>query len=422
MSPTPEKSSLPPLPAHAASYKTPLHIFFEDNLLADASALESGLQSTLPAARFYYSTKTNALPPLLQALLKKGWGLEVVGPKDRDAAISAGAEGGELLLNGPAWSKEGLEEAIFEQGIRNLTLDSICMAELLGSLLGFGKLPYKLRIGIRVHDGNSHFGIHPTQKNLEEILNFLPKRHIESIGFHIHTNPSGSIGNLEEVELDFRQRARRINAATAALEHSNWKDLLGFADLGGGIDSPYVYRLQPAELGEFHNPECANSFRESHFSQRFSLRDAGAAIGRVVAEELGALWKGKSIYFEPGRSICTRALSTLVEVKSIKPNFYPGFEVVLTDGNTAILGPIHRAVHQIYAVEPRSPKLLPTFVYGNLPHSGDWLFQNVSLPPLELGDRLFIAHTGAYFQPLEAPFGHITPKVIRYDRDEVIKN
>lgn len=421
MSTLAEKSSPTPVPAHLAAYPTPLHVYYEENLLADATELEEGLKSTLPESRLYYSTKTNSLLPILKALLGRGWGLEVVGPKDRSLALQAGAAGDRMLLNGPAWSRRDLEQAIFEQGIRSLTLDSECMAELLGAVLKSRPDSPKLRIALRIHDGNSHFGFHPHREHFERAWNSIPRNCIENIGFHIHSNPGGSIHNLQELTADFRHRAQRINLALASILTTPWKDLVRFCDLGGGIDSPYIYRLHPADFGEFHNPKGAAAFRERHANIRFSLREAGAELGRAVREELGAFWQGKEVFFEPGRSVCTRALSTLVEVKSVKRHFYPDSEVILTDGNTAILGPVHRGVHQISPAGRARPITISTFVYGNLPHSGDWLFQDVKLPPQHPGDRLLISHTGAYFQPLEASFGNPLPMVIRADRDEVVK-
>ncbi len=406
----------PPIPGHLANYPTPLHIFYESYLLADAGELEEGLKSTLPGTELYYSTKTNSLLPLLQALVKKGWGLEVVGPKDRAQAAKAGVSGSKTLLNGPAWTKASLEEAI-ERGVKNLTIDSDSMAELLGSVLSSFPIKPKLHIALRLHDGNSHFGFHPSKEHFERALNFLPLDSIASIGFHIHCNPVGSIRSLQELASDFKDRAKKINVALSCLEGTPWKSRVQFADLGGGIDSPFVYRPHPSELGEFHTPARAAAFRERNSAVRFSLREAGSELGRAVREELGSFWEGKRILFEPGRAVCTRALSTLVEVKSVKRSFYPDAEVILTDGNTAILGPMHRGVH---SVTPKGS--VPTFVYGNLPHSGDWLFQNALLPPQHVGDRLLISHTGAYFQPLEAAFGHAKPIIVRADRNEVVES
>jgi len=421
MSITPDKSTLEAsIPGHLAKYPTPLHIYYEKYLVADARALEEGLKSTLPNAELFYSTKTNSLLPILKALLLTGWGLEVVGPQDHARALEAGLTGEKTLLGGPAWTKPSLEAALFKHGVKSLIIDSHSMAELLGSVLKSNEKIPKLHIALRLHEGESHFGFHLSRENFERAWNFLPKEAIASLGFHIHRNPPGSTRNLEEVSSDFRFRAKQVNLALASLEGTLWRSLVQFADLGGGFDSPFVYRVHPRELSDFHNPNKAAAFREHKMHTRFSLREMAAEVGREVRAELGILWEGKRILFEPGRSVCARALSTLVEVRSVKRDFYPDAQVILTDGNTAILGPLHRNVHQVFSSNEGLGA--PTFVYGNLPHSGDWLFQNVNLSAQKTGDRLLIRHTGAYFQPLEANFGHAKPMVVHANRDEVVRS
>lgn len=418
-----QDKSLPPtpVPGHLANYPTPLHVYYEKYLLADAGELETGLKSTLPGCELYYSTKTNSLPPLLKALAQRGWGLEAVGPKDRAAAVECGVNGEKILLNGAAWNRAALEEAIFKHGVRNITVDSESMAELLGSVLKARADIPKMNVALRLSDGDSHFGFHPSRENFARAWNLLPKEAIASLGFQIHRNPSGSVNQLSDLTADFRFRAQRVNFSLACLEGTPWQAQIKFADLGGGFDSPFVYRVPPSELGEFHSPPGAAAFRARYASPRFSLRESAAETGAAVKEELGHFWRGKRILFEPGRAVCTRSLSTLIEVKSVKRGFYPDAEVILTDGNTAILGPLHRNVHSIVPARQNGSGASTTFVYGNLPHSGDWLFQNVMLPPQREGDRLLVEHTGAYFLPLEASFGHQGPMIVRADRDEVVK-
>jgi diaminopimelate decarboxylase len=177
-----------------------------------------------------------------------------------------------------------------------------------------------------------------------------------------------------------------------------------YLNFGGGFDSPYVYRPHPRELGRFHNPSEAESFRSRYAAgPRFSLRESAERAARAIAEEVGGSYR---ILFEPGRAVCARALSTVLGVRAVKRGHYPDAQVVLTDGATSFLGPLHRGVHPLERAGER-----PTFVYGALPHSGDWLFQNVKLPALEEGDRLRVLHTGAYFLPLEAKFGHELPSI-----------
>jgi diaminopimelate decarboxylase len=406
------------LPAYLAKYPTPFHLYYENRLAEDASALERGLRESLPNLALYYSTKTNALLPILRFLLAQGWGLEVVGPADAKAAALAGAAGDRLLLGGGAWSRDQIEHALFQQKIARLTIDSLSMAKLLGEILQSNSKKVALDIAFRLHDGNSHFGFPLDQETLREAWAFFPNESVRSLGLHLHSNPEGSIRSLEALCADFRLRSQKIIQGAKCLEQISSGRKVSFVDLGGGIDSPAVYRPRPEELAAFHHPRETAMFQR-HVSRTFSLLEAGRALGKTVSAELkGKPWE---VSFEPGRSVCTRALSTVLEVRSVKHGLYPGAEVVLTDGNTSLLGPLHRGVYPVSLVSRNARETFPTFVYGNLPHSGDWLFQSAALPKLETGDRLMISHTGAYFLPLEANFGYPKPAIYSAGKDLVIR-
>lgn len=405
------------LPPYLASRPTPLHLYYENRLREDARALREGIHSVLPEAALFYSAKTNPLPALIACLLGEGWNIETVSPADRRAALEAGATGERLLLNGNAWTEEQLTEALFNQGVGRLTLDSSAMARLLGKVLRSRPSPPPLEIAFRVHDGQSHFGFPAHSDPLGAAFRELPESAIKSIGLHIHSNPPGSIRRLESLAEDFQERSRKTLRAAECLNQVSLAKKISFVDLGGGLDSPWVYRPSPAELGDFHNPEKAESFRVSAHRD-FDLREIGKTAAEAVHKVLGD--RGWKISFEPGRAVCTRALSTLVEVKAVKSGLYPDGEIVITDGNTAILGPLHRGLHPVSALGAAGPNQR-TFVYGNLPHSGDWLFQSVPLPKLKTGDRLLISHTGAYFLALEANFGLPRPGIYDSGRELTLR-
>jgi diaminopimelate decarboxylase len=411
------KSAAPqnPVPDFLAKYPTPLHIFWESLALEDARELKKGLFSGLSTPELYYSVKTNPLIPLLRALLAEGWGMEAVGEENLRAARAAGTPADKILFNGAAWSRPELERAIFELGVTSFTVDSQPMAELLATVLRSRPAPRALDVALRLHDGNSHFGFPAHVHALRRALETFPADGIQAFGLQVHRNPAGSPASAAAIAEDFRERCFRVKAALAALEGTPWENKIDYVDLGGGIDSPHVYRPHPSELAAFHDPGKVAAFRESVRRERFTLREAGEAIAAVVRDELGLDWAKRRILFEPGRAACTRALSTLVEVKAVKRDFYPEAQVVITDGDTAFLGPLHRGVHPLSPGGERN-----SFVYGRLPHSGDWLFQSVALPELHEGDRLLIGCTGAYFLPLAASFGHSRPLIVRADRDETI--
>lgn len=394
-------------------FPTPFHVYNESHALEDAKALSEGLRHFLPTLELYFSTKTNSLVSLLKAMLAEGWGLEVVCPGDRQAAILAGAKGSQLLMNGPAWSATQLADAIFAQEVGQITLDSPAMANLLATTLNsHSKSRPPLKVAFRIHDGNSHFGFPPNLELIKSAIAQMPAHTVSAFGLHIHRNPPSSVGHIEEIADDFRTRAEILSGLAQHIHE------ITFLDLGGGIDSPWVYRPSPSELGDFHHPVEAESIRRKNLSPRFALKDAGHKVSAAVRACLGTNLARWQVQMEPGRAVCTRALSTVVEVQSVKKELYPGSSIVITDGNTAILGPLHRGVHPIIA---EIEGFQNTFVYGNLPHSADWLFQGVKLPELKIGDRLLIKNTGAYFLALEANFGHARPGIYSEEMGLVVR-
>lgn len=412
-----------PLPPHLAKYPTPFHVFYENRLKEDARAIRHGLRSRLPGAELYYSAKTNSLLALLRCLLAEGWNIEAVCEADRQQASLAGVPGSRLLLNGAAWAKSDLGDALLGQRIQHLTIDSLEMAKLLGQVLSEnpGKTP-ALKLALRIHDGNSHFGFHAESRDLRAALTEIPFSSVSELGLHLHSNPAGSLQSLEELREDFSNRTELLIQAAGIVNSISVNKPVSFFDLGGGIDSPYVYRPQPEELAIFHDPGKVQGFRQAKEGRHFLAVELAEAVSEAVADALDdSEFSGVKIYFEPGRAVCSRALSTVIEVRAVKEKFYPDGTVVITDGNSAILGPLHRG---IYPVEPTSGKKSgaeSTFLYGNLPHSGDWLFQAIPLPPLRPGDRLQISYTGAYFLPLEANFGLPRPGIYSAEKDQMLR-
>jgi diaminopimelate decarboxylase len=393
-------------------------VFHADRLREDALAVKAGLGAKLPRVKLHYSTKTNSLLAVLKTVLDSGWGLEAVTPGDRRQASLAGARGDQIILNGAAWNRPGLEDALLDQGIRHVTIDSLPMAELLAGVLRDhpGKIK-NLKAALRIHDGNSHFGVPAQPEALAKALGPISATDIAEFGLHLHVNPAGSAASVQEIASDFRRRAHALINAAGKIP-AEFRTQMKFVDLGGGVDSPFVYRPLPRELGDFHDPKRAAAVREKAGRERFSLAQAATAISGAVAEELKEKAQAWDVYFEPGRAVCTRALSTVIEIRGVKHGFYPEGDVIITDGNTAILGPLHRNVHPVHLASREGAGHHPSFIYGNLPHSGDWLFQPVDLPRLDAGDRLLISHTGAYFLPLEANFG--LPRAGIYDFQEDI--
>lgn len=160
-------------------------------------------------------------------------------------------------------------------------------------------------------------------------------------------------------------------------------------------------------MGEFHNPLTTNDIRNRLASHHFSLSALFQSLMEKIEDKISKNFPNLvELQFELGRSVVSRSLSTLLSVADIKFDLYEGKQILITDGNTASLGPTHNNIHPIYAIKkPQDSTIVPTFIYGNLPHSGDWIAMNINFPKINISDRLIIEHIGAYFLAYEATFG-----------------
>ncbi len=403
----------PVIPKHILKYLKPLHIFYQKRLEEDAKTLQSVAQKILPNSRLYYSAKTNALLKILKSMLTMNYCLEIMAPGDLKSAQLAGAAGDKLLLNGMAWSKEFLCSAIYQNRIRHIHFDSIDMLDLLEAILRENPPPPQdISLGIRVHDGRSHFGFYPTPGALQAVAEKFKQLNLPLKNLHIHSNSQMGTQSMEKISADVQNNLRRLLDAQNILSSFQVNTIECF-DLGGGFESPSVYRLSGRDFSDYH---AARGIPSGAKLERPSLEQQFESIFKDIAAFLKRNNAGKmKIFFEPGRSIVARALSSLLEVRVVKRDYYPDAQVLITNGSTSLLGPLHSAIHPIVllnetgAVKSEAP--IKSFVYGNLPHSADWLAQNIFLPAAKVGDQILVEHTGAYVLPLEANFGYPRPGI-----------
>ncbi len=401
-------------------YPTPLHIYWGNRVREDAKVITTEIQRHLPEARFFYSVKTNPLPALLRQLHDIGWGMEVVNPAD--FALVRRIRSRNIIVNSILPDEDAYRRMLTSSRTAALHVESLDAATAVASAakwassrrLGFLAPKPRARVGLRINDRNSHFGIPLNRDALAEVSSRLRSSGISISSLHIHRNYDGGTATAEKYKNGFLQNLGLLIEAKKILAEAGGDQIMSF-DLGGGIDHPELYRVPPEELGVYHSgklkrPEPKNTLGEI-------ASEVGACIStRLKQEGLEHL----EIFFEFGRTVATRALDTLLTVSVVKRDLYPNATIATTNGSTAFLGPIHRALHPIEA-EIDSEAREKTFLYGKLPHSADWLAQNIDLPILSPGDNIRIKYTGAYFLPLEARFGNTLPAIVDGNTGQILR-
>jgi diaminopimelate decarboxylase len=143
---------------------------------------------------------------------------------------------------------------------------------------------------------------------------------------------------------------------------------LAHIDFGGGLDIRYRDESPPA-AGEL----------------------IGALVSRVDARGHG----GKTLLFEPGRSIVGPAGALLTRVNIVKPGAEKNFLIVDAAMNDLLRPALYDAWMDVQPVQPRSGSERSYDIVGPICESGDWLARQRQLAA-EPGDLLAILGAGAY--------------------------
>ncbi|WP_425514204.1 diaminopimelate decarboxylase [Deinococcus aestuarii] len=337
--------SLPRAEFHAAAerFGTPLYVY-------DAAELDAALARVRAAfgeARVFYALKANPNLTLIARLRAAGVGFECVSAGEIARAEHVGAEGGSILVNGPAKSREE-----YEAGAR-LGATFIVDREEEARLLPPGSralVRVNPALSVSTHDhlatgaAGSKFGVTPEQA--PGVLRALREAGHTALGLHVH------IGSAIRLATDFGAAFARLAGLRA---HTGELEVL---DVGGG----------------------------------WGLGADLPGIAREAREAAGAF--GAEVWVEPGRYLVARAGTLLTRVVGTKRT---GRNFLLTDaGMTELLRPmLYGAVHPLTPLWDGGAE--ETWdVAGPACESGDLLARDVTLPLPHPGDLLAVGDAGAY--------------------------
>ncbi len=358
------------LNAVADQVGTPTYIYSWDH----AASNFQRLRTAFPRAEIHYSLKANANLALVRRLVAAGAGMDAVSGGEVFRALKAGAAPEHIVFAGVGKTEAELRYAL-EVGVGWINVESAGELYRLNELARItGKTP---RVALRLNPdvrADTHkyiatghaaakFGLPMNEARL--CLNTFvgnlavpvpPKLEFVRIeGLHLHIG-----SQLQTVE-------RTAEAIQAVLPLFDDYPFLTTLDIGGGF--PVAYQ------GEAVPPV-----------EDFAHAITGALNGRAIR-----------LLLEPGRYIVAEAGALIVEVQYIKSS--PDGVIVVTDGGmTELIRPaLYGAIHEVLPLrQTENAMRLKSHIVGPVCESADILRADVSLPPLQPGDRLAIMHVGAY--------------------------
>jgi len=359
----------------AERFGTPLLVFDRDEIVRRMRAVRSAFP------RAAYAVKAFTSQAMIRLALEEGLDLLCATGGELEACLRAGAPGERLLFHGNAKTHDELFLAVgacvglvIADGPGDLT-----RLDAMGRDAGRVQ-PVLLRVipevkvttheAIATGHASSKFGT-PRPEALEAaaLARSLPAVRLE--GFHAH---AGS--QVLEVEPYVRVLDALIDLAMEAGVRPS------VLDVGGGFG--VTYRDEPAlDVGGV----------------------AAALVGRLRERRMAAT----DLLVEPGRFLVANAGVTLYRVVDTKHR--GGRRLVAVDGGMAdnMRPMLYDAVHEVRvaaakgSISREGATSLATVV-GRHCESGDTLAEHVVLPPVEAGDLLAMAATGAYAYPLASNY------------------
>ena len=357
----------------AARFGTPLYVFDGARLAAEAEAF---LASWGADVTIGYSMKSNPLMGIVTRLHRAGMWAEVASGFEYRTARRGGVPGSQIIFNGPHKPFEDLRQALREGA--TVIADGSEEVRRIASLAS--EAASGSRIGIRLsppgREGIDRFGMTP--RHAAAGSRILERAGLALTGLHTHLGayqlgplpPTGP--PIHGVTVEYPVPVARFSAAAANLVRT--AESVGgieWIDLGGGWPS------------------------------------AAGVAGHVAAVRTELADHRFELVLEPGRALVRDAGWLLVRVVARR-----GRGAVVVDAGITQVPCVLWKRSPVHLVTPHHGEPRPTSLFGPLCLQHDAIARDVELPPLRVGDLVWIGQTGAYAMAQASPFIHLRPAAI----------
>ena len=357
-----------PLADIAARFGTPTYVY-------SRAAIERAFAAYTDALRgrpslVCYAMKANSNLAVLDLLARAGSGFDIVSGGELARVIAAGGEPRKVVFSGVGKTEVEIASALAAD-ILCFNLESVAELEMVERVAAASGR--RARVSVRVNpdvDPKTHpyistglrsnkFGV-AYEDTLPLYRRAAKMAHIDVVGIDCH------IGSRINDVAPYLEAADRLLDLVDALAAEGIA--LAHIDFGGGLDIRYRDETPPpaAEL-------------------------IGALTARTDARGHG----GKTLMFEPGRSIVGQAGALLTRVNIVKPGHEKNFLVVDAAMNDLVRPALYEAWMDVQPVALRGGPLSTYDIVGPICESGDWLARERQLA-VAAGDLLAILGAGAY--------------------------
>lgn len=352
--------------------ETPTPFYFYDLKLLNKTLDEINRQIKGYPYKVHYAVKANGNKTILEEIVKKGFGVDLVSGGEIQAALAVGFNPNGMVYSGVGKTDPeimlGLQHNIF-----SFNVESVPELEVINELAG--KCGKVANISIRVNpdiDAHTHryittgtaedkFGINIEMLSTAvNVALSLPNIHLRGLHFHVGSQIT-----------DMKPFGMLCESVNGLLDYFDRHDIhFEMINVGGGLGIDY----RKPDVNSI--PDFEHFF--DIFKRRLKLR------------------KGQELHFELGRSIVAQCGSLIARVVFVKENRNKKF-IILDAGMTDLIRPaLYQAYHQVQNISSSDTASDMYDVVGPICESSDVFISNENLPVSKRGDLFAIRSAGAY--------------------------
>ncbi|MBD2091871.1 diaminopimelate decarboxylase [Microcoleus sp. FACHB-1515] len=358
-------------------FGSPLYILDETSLRTACRQYRQAFDRYYPGeALVLYASKAWNCLAVCAIAHSEGLGVDVVSGGELYTALTAGVKSEKLYLHGNNKSRSELEMAIEAKVtvVVDNWLDLHNLVEM-ASVDAPTRILLRLTPGIECHTHeyirtghlDSKFGFDPDQ--MEAVFQFLtdkPQIHCAGLDAHIGSQifDLQAHQDLTKVMVQWFTKAQQYNLPVSEI------------DVGGGLGIRYTESDDPPSIDEWVRVVCEGVVK--------ACEDLKMPLPKLIVE--------------PGRSLIGSSCITAYTVGSQKT--VPGIRTYITVDGGMSDNPRPITYQSVYrslkANQMSAPCTETVTVAGKHCESGDILIKQALLPPMQTGDILVVASTGAY--------------------------
>jgi diaminopimelate decarboxylase len=247
----------------------PCLIYDAGIIMGQHERLRSFLDAVYPNTQVFYALKACYCPQVVNLLVKRGCGLELLSADEHRIASACHVEGHGIVWNGCALSDDVLSGAVTRG--EWLNVDSPSLFHRLEKIAAEQHLAPE--VGLRINiDGTGKLGMEYD----DAVALISSSKRVRIIGLHFHESPQSSSDQARLLE---RRQAFVDVASRLEQEHDV---SLQYVDLGGGLLSDVELAQQ---LGDVIEALRKLRSKPTLFLEpgAYFVEDAGTALTRVIA-------------------------------------------------------------------------------------------------------------------------------------------